>query len=85
MTGTPEPVEPTDASLLRRYQTGDEAAATDLYLRHAPRRSPAAAAPRGTRPVRRRRRPAIRISRIFSWAHDTGLARFPLMESCGGC
>lgn len=27
----------TDASLLRRYQAGDEAAATDLYLRYATR------------------------------------------------
>jgi RNA polymerase sigma-70 factor, ECF subfamily len=27
----------TDASLLRRYQTGDDAAATALYLRYAPR------------------------------------------------
>jgi RNA polymerase sigma-70 factor (ECF subfamily) len=38
MTGTPEPeAGPTDASLLRRYQAGDEAAATDIYLRYAPR------------------------------------------------
>lgn len=27
----------TDAALLRRYQSGDDAAATDLYLRYAPR------------------------------------------------
>ncbi len=27
----------TDSSLLRRYQSGDEGAATDLYLRYAPR------------------------------------------------
>jgi RNA polymerase sigma-70 factor, ECF subfamily len=42
MTGPPEPTpedvpELTDGSLLRRYQTGDETAATDLYLRYAPR------------------------------------------------
>lgn len=42
MTGSPEPTPAdalgcTDGSLLRRYQSGDEAAATDLYLRYAAR------------------------------------------------
>jgi RNA polymerase sigma-70 factor (ECF subfamily) len=42
MTGPPEPPPAdapgcTDGSLLRRYQSGDDAAATDLYLRYAPR------------------------------------------------
>ena len=33
-----EPVDTgTDARLLRRYQAGDDDAATDLYLRYAPR------------------------------------------------
>jgi RNA polymerase sigma-70 factor (ECF subfamily) len=31
------PESGTDDALLRRYQSGDEAAATDLYLRYAPR------------------------------------------------
>ena len=37
-TDPQESVDPgTDERLLRRYQAGDEAAATDIYLRYAPR------------------------------------------------
>src|SRR5262249_1176173 len=42
MPGQPERPPPgvaggTDSALLRRYQSGDDSAATDLYLRYAPR------------------------------------------------
>jgi RNA polymerase sigma-70 factor (ECF subfamily) len=35
--GTPSVARLTDQTLLRRYQAGDESAATNLYLRYAPR------------------------------------------------